>query len=325
MKPTEVQETPPKYSQGFAKLIEALSNTAARTYLIIAAISTLTTSMSLFFLYNSPLGGAVVLSLGLLGLAFTWTSAPPLLFISSVYFALSPDGLLQNLMPFSMIPGSHFRLPDLILTASILGMMVSFYRYLTCIHSGMPFESKKLYLKETAKPPRRAAVAIEDEELIQIVWVLLIAVIAGQLLWLVATSFEIDFRNVPPIRVAPEKPMFPRNEPTDTERPMLSEPMNRLILSVAIFLAIAFVLRFVFWYWSLINLNTEEGKLTLVDIHWREHRRELDRQEKWRVAAIEKHHHPGPTRYGCGTTFVYVGLLVGLIVVYWLIASVFLS
>ena len=43
-----------------------------------------------------------------------------------------------------------------------------------------------------------------------------------------------------------------------------------------------------FWYWRLTRLSPGEARMVLLDTGWRESRRELNRQEKWRAWGLTR-------------------------------------
>jgi hypothetical protein len=43
-----------------------------------------------------------------------------------------------------------------------------------------------------------------------------------------------------------------------------------------------------FWYWRLTRLSPGEARMVLLDTGWRESRRELNRQEKWRAWGLAR-------------------------------------
>jgi hypothetical protein len=284
------------------KYWELIRNPAARTYFFIAMAGAGVAGVAMF-LFSSPIAAGVLVLCAVCGTVMRWTGAPAGYVVSLAYFAIAPLGVPEEFDVFNQIPASHFKLVDLVVVGGSLVYLFAQYRLYAIVHSGMPFEAKRYYLKATAKPPVRPGTPLPDAELGRFFVRIVVYLITGQLAWFLLANLRIDLDTFPPMVWLPPAEYY-RNS---ANGPMLlSEPSSRFVLATASALGIVFLVRFVSWVRELYGLGREHGELVVLDTGWREHRRELSRREKWRADALDR----GPTLarppFGCGSLVMVV-------------------
>jgi len=265
------------------KYWELIRLPAARTYFFIASSGLIAASVATF-LFSSPIAAAVLFVCGICSLVLRWTAMPVVYFLSLAYFSFAPLGVPEDFV-FNQIPNSYLRVFDLVVVGGSLVYLFAQYRLYSILHAGMPFEAKKHFLKVTAKPPVRPSTPLPDAELGRFFGRLALYLIAGQTIWFLLSNFRVDLENFPPLLWQPTSEYYRQA----LEGPMLlSEPASRFVLFAGVTLGVGFLLRFGFWYWQLHDMGREQGELILRDTEWRETRRELNRQEKWRAEALDR-------------------------------------
>ena len=310
-------DTPPRIDS-LDPFREMIRNPAARVYLVVAGAGLLLTTLVVFLLVNSPLGAAVLFMLGLLALVLRWTAMPVFFVLALGYITLAPAVIVIDLSP--NLSGSQYRMVDILLMFSVLTYLMAQYRLFSIIHAAMPFEAGSHYVKRKAKPTLRPATPISDGELGRLFLRVGLFTLLGQLLWTAMTLLEVDFRRVPPIVVVEDdSPVALSKQRPDV---LLRLWVSRTLIALAFFVALGVVVRIVFWYWRSATLNRDQAKLLLTDMQWQEHRREIDRQEKWRAWMVDKMNGTPKRASGCGTAFMVIGLPVILLLLFWGLMSI---
>jgi hypothetical protein len=258
-------------------------------YLIISAAALGVLVVALFFL-ASPIAAAIVFITGIAGLVLRWTAMPMFAVVVVAWIAFAPNFLPYEAINFSNltnIPGSWFRIQDIIVIGAMLIYLVAQYRLSTIAQQGMPFEAKPAFLKRSAKPTVRAVAAITDSELIRFFMRIGVFLIGGQMLWLFVNHVGLDFRRVPPF-VLLEIDARRFSSFSSYQVPGVPLVVHRILISMLLIFSFAFFAKILFHIWRLRRLNRDEGMLILQDTQWSEQRRELNRQEKWRAWARAK-------------------------------------
>ena len=95
----------------------------------IAVLSSLAMIFLVLFTQNSDIGGALIGLVGVAGVLFRWTAAPPLILLLLTYFMIFPFGVpLGAEWKLWEIEDGRFRPLDVILAASVMVYVVSHYR-----------------------------------------------------------------------------------------------------------------------------------------------------------------------------------------------------
>jgi hypothetical protein len=284
------------------KYWELIRNPAARTYFFIAMAGAGVASVAMF-LFSSPIAAGVLFLCAVCGTVMRWTGAPAGYVVSLAYFSIAPLGVPEEFDVFNQIPASHFRLLDIVVIGGSLVYLFAQYRFYAILHSGMPFEAKRFYLKATAKPLVRPSAPLPDAELGRFFIRLIVYLIAGQVAWFCVANLRVDLDTFPPLVWMPPADYYRYS----ASGPMLlSEPASRFVLAVALPLGTMLILRFALWYRELHGLSRDQGKLIVQDTGWRENRRELSRQEKWRADAIDRTPTLSRPPFGCGSVVMVV-------------------
>jgi hypothetical protein len=305
-----MSEVPPGNPDDPGFLMKAVKNSASRAYLMIAAAALLILVVTMF-LNGSPLAAAVIFITGLTSL-LRWTAMPVFTILAVAYLLYAPLGINFERTPFSMIPGSYFKLMDLLVIGSLLIFVLGVYRLYALNYQAMPFEAKGEFIKRTATPAVRIRSEIEDAELIRFFLRIGIYLLAGQLLWLIVVNLGWDFQKAFPLVVIEQENPLTMRRPNYVP-PLISNGMNRALMTAFILLGAGLLARFVFGVWRNMTLNRDEGTLILLDTAWSENRRELNRQEKWRAQARERALGLTSDREKSGCLFYVAAVLVILL------------
>lgn len=213
--------------------------------------------------------GAVAPAVGSLALLFRWTSMPVVFLLLLSYLLVYPFGLPYYTAGVNETVGSRFRTQDVLLVAAVLIYLSAQYRLLGLTDSLMPADPP-------ARRARRPLAAAADGEFPQMMLAVAGFVLAGQVAWLGLTSLTLELDEFPPVKLG-------------RPNPWLDEPyappgwLTRGLLLGGTAALGGFAARFGFWYWRLARMTRDEARMTLLDAGWRETRRELNRQEKWRA------------------------------------------
>ena len=214
---------------------------------------------------------------GALGLVMRWTATPVIVLFMLTYVLVYPTGLPLP-SPVSDIPRSHFRLTDIMLAAAIGLYFASHYRMLSLRYQAVPLNDGQRHPQKTA-PVVRPSTNTFESELARLGVTLIIAIGAGQIVWYFVCQFAVDAWAFPPVRVIPESV---RGGPIPWP-PEFSRPAHRLLLFAGGLAGLGSAVWFGMWYWRLSRLTRAEAEMCALDSGWRESRRELNRQAKWRA------------------------------------------
>ena len=235
----------------------------------------------------------MISALGTLGLIFRWRAMPVITLILFVFFQLFPDGDPYLKTP-SDIPGSHFRMIDLLLCGLIATSIYCHYNSLSLSLQAIPddplpepgFPGSRMKRSGKNNLPDsivRPSSNTFEREFLEIVAMLALALFLAQLAWYGLTHLVVDFQAFPLLRWMSEGI---RSNKVATVWPAgLSPPMHRMMIFAAAILAGGFTCWFAFWYWRLSQLPRLTALMIVNDVAWKEHRREMQRQERWRAWA----------------------------------------
>lgn len=267
----------PSSASGDANLFR---NAAARNYLFVGLTSLLIVAAVMFVRGGGSLPAAVIPALiGAAGLLMRWSAVPVIALFVLAYFIVMPFGI-----PMSSpndIPGSAFRLLDIILVAAVLAYFGSQYRLLSLTRQAMPYDGPTR--PRGTSPNLRPASIVADDEFSRMFWALGACVLFGQVLWVVIASFQLDFLSVPPLTFHSDVFAQPRGRFGEGSH----STSQRFLMFVLIVGAASLVAGLMFWYWRLSQWTRAEGAMILLDARWRDGRREFSRQEKWRAWGVQ--------------------------------------
>ncbi len=291
--PPERKVTPPAADNPYVQMIH---NPAARTYLLIAAGGLVLLAAVYGLFLQQWVAAAVVLLLGGTGLALRWVVGPPAVVVVVCYFAFFPDGIPYQPQPGNQLLGRQTQpnllFIDLMLTVAAMVYLLAAFRFFAVMRAGMPFDAPTTFVKPGVKATVRPAVPVREAELLFVFARVGVAVLAGQLLWLVATKLKVDFRNGFPLR--PFNNLTEESGYTQDYQGNLIDPgaltnsISRFMIVAAVVLGLAFAVWLVFWYWRLHVMNRDEARAVCLDTQWTTNRREYNRPEKWRGWAKHK-------------------------------------
>jgi len=244
---------------------------AGQTYSLVGFGALAVLGVMLFNLTGgSPL---VVIALlpGALGLLFRYVSSPALTLLFLTWLSYFPNMIPSSEPPVQSLSRSHFRLETLMIVAAVLVYLFAQYRLNSLKSRAFPSDATD----ESRKPKLRVREASEfqAEELFPSGLVFLFVLLATSLVWLAVASFRVDATGVPPLEWRRDNGFDPRSQ--------------FLILAGGVAFAML-TLGFGFRYASWLRRSPTWGRQYLLDVAWLEHRRELNRQEKRRAAAVSK-------------------------------------
>ncbi len=288
----------------------------ARNYLF-AALAALLVIAAVMFLRGGLPAALIPTVVAALGLLLRWTAMPRVFLLLLAYLIALPFGVPLG-SAYSDVPGSHFRVVDVILVGAVLTYFACQYRLSSLTLEGMPLDVPPHLRRKRDRPPVRPGSLAPPEETGRLFAVIGLCLLIGQLAWLLVSELRIDFRVFPPVRLAYPTGPFPR-PPGFGE---LSEPTTRFLLLMGLLAVVTVPAGLVFWYWRLARLNPAEARMVLLDTGWREARRELNRQEKWRAwgAARRLRARPWWVRGRTVLRVVFVAsCILGVILAFWLV------
>jgi hypothetical protein len=240
--------------------------------------------------------------MGVCGVLFRWTAAPVLVLLLLTYFMWTPFGIPgDGYSSILLIEERRFHFIDVILVLSVLVYLASQYRIYSLVYQAIAFEG---VMRRKGEPPtRRPATLIRPTELITMLALSLGLVIAGQLIWLVATSIEVVPGEEFPLQLAESRSSltrflrqegtpsgsYSRVDPSAVDQirfhrdGVLSPGASRFYVLLGMLFLGILIARLVFGYWRLRTIGPAEGGMILLDTGWKETSRERVRLEKWRV------------------------------------------
>lgn len=261
-----------------ASRVAWLRDPVARNYLFVGLSSLLIVAAVLAFRHGNILAALPVV-IAVLALLLR-SPVLPGLFLVVLNLAVVPLTVWLNRTPYSDVPYSHFRVMDLVLVGATLTYLASQYRLLSLTFQGMPPDAPAGQRRRGDKPPKRPGATAPPEETGRMLAVVAACVVAGQVVWLLVSELRLDFRDALPLRLA---------RPAASVRNYSSaEPLNRFLVLAGLTALVTLPAALAFWYWRLTRLGPGEARMVLLDAGWRETRRELNRQEKWRAWGLSR-------------------------------------
>lgn len=257
---------------------------ASRSYVFIGLMALLVVAAAMFARsYGSLIAALLPAAVAATGLLLRWTAMPVVALLLLAYFIVLPFGwMLGGSFP-SDVHGSAFRLLDLVLVAACLVYFASQYRLFSLTTRAMPSDDPAAPKGET--PRLRANALVAPDEYQRLSATLVGCLFAGQFLWIVIATVRVDFALFPPFELASDVFSTRTFSPGRGGR---DRPEHRFLMLLGVFGLASLVVGLVFWYWRLTRLSRAEGAMTLLDTGWRENRRELNRQEKWRAWGVKR-------------------------------------
>jgi hypothetical protein len=244
---------------------------------VFAGLGALAMVFAILLAIGGPLGGILVVLIGVAGLLLRWPASPALFLLLLVWFVVFPGGIPPgNDNPWEITEG-RFRVPDLILVFSAVVYLACHYRLYGLSTQALPFDGP--IRRKGEKPYRRPPGVIVPGEIGRLLAVVGAVVIAGQLAWLFVTSFQAAPGEFIPLRQIDYRSLYRRDTSPGTYGMWVSRFM---ILTGLIFFTALFA-RLVFGYWRLRLMGPAEAGMVLQDAGWDETRREQVRIEKWRA------------------------------------------
>ena len=262
-----------------------------RNYLF-AALAGLALVFVVMFQRGADAGGLLCVMIGVAGLVLRWTVAPPMFLLVTVYFVVFPYGIpeLGYASRFE-IEDNRFNFSDLLLSGAALVYLACQYRVFGLTQQALPHEMK--VPRKSDKPYRRPPSAITQTEIPRFLYLTAAVVFAGQFLWLVFTTVEVDPEGTIPLRFAGSARSRFRRES------WLPPGSTRFVLIAGTLFFGTLLARLVFGYWRLRAMKPDEANAVLLDTGWLETRREHVRVNVWKrwrrkraeLAAYEKRLH----------------------------------
>jgi hypothetical protein len=309
----EIDRDEPDYRNDGSKELDARASVrllfnepAIRNY-AFAAFGSLAMIVLMLLEQGSDVGAILIAITAVCGIFLRFTAAPVLVLIILTYFMWTPTGIpgQADSMPW-LIELRRFHFIDVMLVLSVLVYVISQYRIYGLIHQAVAFEGGARRPDEPAT--RRPASLIRPSELSTMLGLSVGLVIAGQLIWLFATSVQVAPAEDFPLRMAESKSSVVRyrfNEATGRsvyvaldsnaldderfrERGVLSRGVSRFFVLVGMMFFGTLIARLVFRYWRLRIMGPAEAAMTLLDAGWEETHRERVRLEKWRLWGRKK-------------------------------------
>jgi hypothetical protein len=295
---------------------------AVRNYLFAGLAALLVVTAVALVRPNGSLIAAVVPGLvAVLGLLTRWSSLPVFFVLLQAYFLFSPLGIPFLGFRDEPVRLTHFRLLDLVLAGGTLVYLAAQYRLMSLTDRAFPPDTPGNSPRVVEPPVERPGANVAPGEFGRLFAVLAACVLGGQLLWLVVAEFEADYRRFPPVRVNREAGLPSADgpfKPTDSS--------SRFLLFTGLAGSAAVATGMVLWYWGLARLTPARARMLLLDVLWREHRRELNRQEVWRAwvlargrPAAERPRRIRPPGELRRVVFRII-LLIGIMLLFWAIA-----
>lgn len=274
----EEDEGPPPPDPGSIRGM--FQNPATRNYLF-AGFAALAMVFVVMLQQASDFGGLILVLLGAAGMVFRWPAAPVLFLLLMLWFLIFPFGIPDpNSTPLENDAGS-LRVADMLLAFSVVVYLAAHYRVYGLTTQAVPFDQR--FPRKSEKPLRRPTDLVNDGEIPRLLYLTGGVVLAGQLVWVFVTSFEVDVLGDFPLRLAEDRRgVWP---PRNREMPAA---MTRFILTTGLLFFGTLLARLVFGYWRLRRMSPAEGGMILQDANWDETRRERVRVERWRKWAKEK-------------------------------------
>jgi hypothetical protein len=246
-----------------------------RNYLFVGGAAILVAG-AILFLKNGP-PTLIATAIALTALVARGQTMLPGLFLIAASIASVPVGVISG-APFSDVPLSHFRILDILFVAAVVTYFACQFRLFSLTHRGLPSDVPAAFRKKTDPTFVRPTGVVPSEELGRLLFVVGLAVLVGQLAWVVIAELRIDFRRPFPIVFDD----YNQQVWLRASRRSAELWTNRFLFLMGLSAGVLIPAGLVMWYWRLHRLTPAEARSTLLDTEWSESRRELNRQEKWR-------------------------------------------
>jgi hypothetical protein len=251
---------------------------AVRNY-VFAGLGALAMVFVILFALSGPIGGVMVVLLGVAGMLRRWPASPGFVLLLVLWFVLFPGGIPPGFdSPFEVVEG-RFRVADLMLAFSLTVYVACHYRLYGLSAQALPFENT--VRKKGEKPYRRPPEVIRPGEITRLLVVAGVVVIAGQVAWLIVTGLAVDPGEFIPLQLADDPRTFRRGVPSEA----MSTGFSRFVILTGLLFFTTLFARLVFGYWRLRMMGPAEAGMMLQDAGWDETRRENTRLEVWRAWA----------------------------------------
>lgn len=263
-------EAPPAPINSIRGMIQ---DPACRNYLIAGGSALL--MVFLILLGNgSDIGGMFLLILGAAGMLLRWPAMPSIFLLVLLYFLVFPFGdPFTSFASIYEIRNGRLRVGDVLLVFSVLVYLACHYRVYGIAANGLPYEARRRH-----KHARRPTYLVRKGELPRFLYLAGGVVLVGQILWLIATSTDVDVSETFPFYFASDADLYGYGRD-----PRL---LNLWQLRVLVLFGLGFfgvmLAKLVFGYWRLRLMSAAEGGLALQESDWSETHRERVRIEKWR-------------------------------------------
>jgi hypothetical protein len=265
--------------------VSLLEPSPARSYLLAGLGAQLILAVAL-----GMTGGMTALApavIGSLGLLMRWTAIPIITLLMLAYFLAFPDGQpVWNVR--SDIPRSFCRTNDLLLVFVAAVYYVCYFRLLAVNDRTTPPEHESPRHSDTASSQERTIPHEHKIDTIQIATVLFIATIIAQISYFIINHLLIDMRAFPPVHWI--NGSLPRQRMSWS--PEFHDTLHRTLAFILGATTLIGIVWFGLWYWCLQRLSRVEARMLIRDSSWRECRRELNRQAKWRAWVQHRMPHP---------------------------------
>jgi hypothetical protein len=280
----EIDTTLPEYlADGTIELNRSsrfglLFNEPAIRIYMFAALGSLAMIFLMMFNQGSDIGGMMIVAVGVCGVVFQWSAAPALVLLILTFFMWTPIGIPDTRFanPF-LIEERRFHFIDVVTVLSVLVYCISQFRINGLLSQALPFEGT---IQRPGEPlTRRPPALIGPSELATMLGVSAAMVVVGQLIWFIATSFEIVPTQEFPMRLAASK--FGQKAASEANG-TLPNGASRFYILLALLVFGSLLARLVFGYARLRTIGKAEAGMILLDTGWNETNRERVRLEKWR-------------------------------------------
>lgn len=249
-----------------------IQDPAARNYLIAGGAALL--MVFLILLGNgSDIGGFFLIVIGASGMLLRWPAMPSIFLLVLLYFLVFPFGdPTSSFASVYELRNGRFRIADVLLVFSVTVYLACHYRVYGIAANGLPYEARRGH-----KHARRPTYLVRKGEIPRFLYLAGAVVLAGQFLWLLATSVDVDVNEMFPFYIANDSELYGRRD-----RRLLELWQLRLLVIFGLGFFGVLLARLVFGYWRLRLMSAAEGGLTLQEADWTETHRERVRIEKWR-------------------------------------------
>lgn len=258
------------------QFLDRFADERVRT-LLFAGLGGLALLFAALFLRGSDVGALLVAVIGAAGLTIGWRASPGFVLLILLYFLIFPDGIPELYPDEEELEFGHFRVGDLLLVAALVVYLSAHYRLFSITTHAMPAEGRS-----KAGPWKRPAGLIRRGELLRLLYGTAAFVVAGQIVWGVVATVEVDVLAPFPFYLPEDATAFRRRGGD------LNPWLTRLVALAGLLFFGTLLARLVFGYWRLRLLTPAEGAMLLTNTGWEETHRERVRVEGWRMWAVRK-------------------------------------